>query len=89
MVEPNYCPKCKKWNVFGELNPNEIIEERVEEQMKKDGIKGNASKLYEKDKIRFDQLYEKYLEEKKLIEAGCETSDMCAHCGTKLIEKRE
>lgn len=92
MPEPTYCPKCKKWNVFGE--PNDDYS--VQEQMKKEGIKGISQDLFAKDKKKFGEDYSKYeyyklrnkyLEQNKFIEAGCIFMDTCCVCHTKLIEK--
>ncbi|MFH2106186.1 MAG: hypothetical protein ABII22_02920 [Candidatus Micrarchaeota archaeon] len=79
-----YCPKCKKWNVFGEVNFDDL----VQKQMEKEGRSGSAEELREKDIKSFSDLIKKYCGEQKIVLATrVFKPDNCAECGTKLIEK--
>ncbi|MFH2105662.1 MAG: hypothetical protein ABII22_00230 [Candidatus Micrarchaeota archaeon] len=83
MDSDDYCPKCKKWNLFGELNS----EGMVKREMEKNGIEGSAAELLQNNRKKFSELYKAYLDERNWIEAGCLIVTKCSACGTKLIHK--
>ncbi|MFH2106865.1 MAG: hypothetical protein ABII22_06410 [Candidatus Micrarchaeota archaeon] len=81
MVRPTYCSKCKKWNLFGDLDVSFF----VKKQMKKEKTKESVDEIYAKKK--YLDFFHRYLKENNFLEAGCCVSPNCVKCGTNLIVK--
>jgi hypothetical protein len=80
-MEPTYCPKCKKWMKFGDLD----VSLMVRKQMEKEKTKESIDEIYTKKK--YLDYFHRYLEERNMVEAGCCITSNCVKCGTKLVVK--